>query len=160
MSDLFTLLAQITGDGESVKFDYSRTEKGQVRLLIQPVLGDDGDLALDDDAKAARLAMQRPLFFQGTHEQVKQDLFAHVSATADDRDTLRGALDDMKAATKNDAKKAAQAATAKKQKAGTASAAKSSDKESGAESDGDTPAPAPAEKSANAQDASTTGSIF
>lgn len=115
---MLDLLAKITAEGETFHITYVRLAGGHVRLLVQPCLKDDPDMVTDDNAQQARAALSRPMVITGTHAEVAAAFTRYVDNSRDARSTLKDAYDALTDNTKQEAKKAAQAAANKTQSSG------------------------------------------
>lgn len=109
---MLSTIARFLRSAESVTFTLSRDKSGLVRVLIQPVLGEEPK-GLDDDAQQLRANLAKPLITTATEAELDDVLPSLLGRVATARDSLSTMYEAVIAEMNEQAEKARRNAEAK-----------------------------------------------
>lgn len=109
---------------ERVRFDISQDEKGELTIVLTPILSGDPD-AVPDELKSLRAALCAPLIMRGnSFEQISGEFMSRVSDYSAGRKAAQNVMDELVLSLSEATKQATKAVEKKKNAAKTKEAAK------------------------------------
>ena len=109
---MLSTFARFLRNAESLNFTLSRDKSGQVRILVQPVLGPEPE-GLDDEAKQLRAYLAKPLLTTATEAELDEVLPSLLGRVATARDNLSTMYESIIAEMNQQAEAARRSAEAK-----------------------------------------------
>ena len=109
---MLSTFARFLRNAESLTFTLSRDKSGQVRILVQPVLGPEPE-GLDDEAKQLRAYLAKPLLTTATEAELDEVLPSLLGRVATARDNLSTMYESIIAEMNQQAEAARRSAEAK-----------------------------------------------